>query len=372
MTIVFLSLRFLKSPGERFASMAAFLAVLATFLGTLSVVVVLAAMDGFRQDLSQRLFSSTSHLIVQSAGGPEESERLAQLLETLPGVLKAQPGAAIDALATANGRSLGLRLIGDPSLEGAIVPQQIAGRLNAITGDTLQLTVPKWTSLGVSAFQLRVDIQGMDPAPAAAIPQIRIPLEAAIDLAGTSQARAEALLEDPWQAPQLITRAQHLMPNAEILTWQDENKALTGALAVERIAMGLILGAIVLVAGLNTASASAMLSSGKRKQMASLRAMGASKREIFCTLLLAGGGPAITGAALGGLGGYLLASYPGFTSSLLVFLTGTSESFARIPFLPNLETTLCVAGGGVLVGLIAALWPAWRVASLDPVEAFRG
>jgi lipoprotein-releasing system permease protein len=194
----------------------------------------------------------------------------------------------------------------------------------------------------------------------------------AAELAPDGRARAEAVLDDP-VADRAAARALagRLPEGAVVRTWRDENGALLAALAIERTAMGLILGIVLLVAAVNTAAASAMLAQQKRRAIATLRALGATRGQVLGAMTLAGGGPAALGAAAGAALGLLLAHHPEAVSHVLTALAGEGGMTAPLPFRPSLSAAAGAALLGLAAALPAALLPAWRAAAADPIAAFR-
>jgi lipoprotein-releasing system permease protein len=375
MAVLMLARVFLRRPGLGMATAASVLATLATLLGTAALVAVMAAMDGFRADLSARMLGTTPHLSIEAPGGPDVAVALADALAALPGVQSARPGASVAGLLRGPVAAVGARLVGDPAIadDEIALPLPLARRLGTPSGAEVRLLVARLgPGTALSAEDIALAVFQINDTPAAGAAIARIGLGLASDLAPNGRARAEAILNDP-TTDRAVARALagRLPEGAVVRTWRDENSALLAALAIERTAMGLILGIVLLVAAVNTAAASAMLAQQKRRAIATLRALGATRSQVLSAMTLAGGGPAALGAAAGAAIGLLLAHHPETVSHVLTALAGEGGMTAPLPFRPSFSAAAAAALLGLAAALPAALLPAWNAATADPIAAFR-
>ena len=159
--------------------------------------------------------------------------------------------------------------------------------------------------------------------------------------------------------------------------WQQTNSQLVGALTVQRNVMALIVALIILVAAFNIVSSLIMLVKDKGHDIAVLRTMGATRGMILRVFFLAGASVGVFGT-LAGLGlGLLLAANADSIRLWLEGLTGTKFLSAEINFLTQLPTRIepsevvLVVLMGIGLSFLATIYPSWRAARLDPVEALR-
>jgi lipoprotein-releasing system permease protein len=171
--------------------------------------------------------------------------------------------------------------------------------------------------------------------------------------------------------------AQAVGPTARILTWQDVNSSLFGALEVERNVMFLILTLIILVAALNIVSGLVMLVKDKGGDIAILRTMGATRGAVMRVFLIAGASIGIFGTLLGFVVGVLFCQNIEAIRQFLSSLTGTQLFNPEIYFLSKMPAemdsgeVIAVVAMSLSLSLLATLYPSWRAARLDPVEALR-
>ncbi|HSZ73506.1 MAG TPA: FtsX-like permease family protein, partial [Rhizomicrobium sp.] len=162
-----------------------------------------------------------------------------------------------------------------------------------------------------------------------------------------------------------------------IVTWKDMNSSLFGALQVERNVMFLILTLIILVAALNIVSGLIMLVKDKGADIAILRTMGATRGAVMRVFLIAGASIGVTGTVLGFLIGVLFCANIEEIRQFLSSLTGTTLFNPEIYFLSRMPAemdpseVIAVVAMSLTLSLLATLYPSWRAARLDPVEALR-
>ncbi len=393
---------------EGFISVIAWFSLMGIALGVATLIIVMAVMNGFRQELLTRILGINGHLSVYGQTNQLGNfDPLAERLRKIEGVVAVTPLIEGQVMVTARGVAQGAvvrgvrasdlarrKIVADNIQTGSfdgfkkgealIIGSRLAQKLGVGIGDKITLISPKGnpTAFGTMprmraypvAATFKIGMYEYDsnfifmPLPAAQI-FFRYP--------GTVS-NLEVFITDPDNAPQVATLLSRTMGGAaRIHDWQQANASFFNAIQVERNVMFLILTLIILVAAFNIISSLIMLVNDKGKDIAILRTMGATRGQIMRIFFIAGTSIGTIGTMAGfGLG---LA----FTENIEVIrqwiqgLTGTELFAAEIYFLSRLPAVVDPAevAAVVLMGLglsvLATLYPSWRAARLDPAEALR-
>lgn len=403
--------RYLRArKGERAVSLIAGFSLAGIALGVGTLIVVLSVMGGFRQELLGRILGINGHLgVVAAEGALRDYEEVAARVRAVPQVAQAVPileGQVLlttDAGASAGGLVRGIApadLRARPIVAGNIragalaqfegedaiaIGTVLARRLDVAVGDRVTLvspegrvtvfgTVPRLRAYRVAAI-FEVGMQEYDggfvflPLPAA---QVFFRSPGAVS-------QVEVHLRDPlasWEAQQAI-RAALAGRRVALLDWQTANSGFFQIVEVQRNVMFLILALIILVAAFNIISSLIMLVKDKGRDIAILRTMGAGRGAVLRIFLLCGGAIGGMGTLAGvGLGLLFCANIEAIRQALMR-VTGTTVFDPEIYFLTQIPAVVNpwevaqVAGLGIALSLAATLFPSWRAARLDPVEALR-
>lgn len=396
---------------EGFLSVIAGFSFLGIMLGVATLIIVMSVMNGFRHDLLGRLLGYAGHVVVSSATGQlKDYDRVAERLKAVPEVLSSVP--VIDAQAGITSRGV----IAPTQIRG-IKPEDLArhrlfaenilgGKIEDFKGDNVIILGYRLAErLGVRPGQT---VSVLAPAP----PDLNTPfgppplitltykvvgtfnvgmsqidgLMALTTLEGARRAfgyegtvsGVELALKDPDRtraATDAILRLN--LPGILVRTWQQTFSDYFNALETERHVMFLILTLIIIVAAFNIISSLVMMVKDKTQAIAILRTMGATRGTIMRVFVLSGASIGVVGT-LSGVGIGLLISYNiDAIKRALESVLGTQLFPATIYFLSRLpasvdiQQVIQIGAMGLGLSLLATIYPSWKAARLDPVEALR-
>ena len=393
---------------EGFISVIAGFSFLGITLGVATLIIVMAVMNGFRTELLNKILGINGHVVAQPLDGPlTDYAAVADRLSKVSGVKFVIPLVEGQALASSPSASGGVlvrglraqdlgklqlvsRTIRDGSLEnfddggGVLIGKRLADQLGLRVGDTLTLVSPRGavTPMGVTPR-----IKGYTVAGVFEIGMSEY--DGAFVFMPLQEAQAYFNREDDVTGievyldhPDLVGKVKPDLQEAAdrplyMLDWRDRNKTFFSALEVERNVMFLILTLIVLVAALNIISGLIMLVKDKGRDIAILRTMGATRGSIMRIFLITGASIGVVGTLAGFALGMVVCWNIETIRAFLASLTGT-ELFSpevyflsRLPADPDMKETMTVVLMALTLSVAATLYPSWRAAKLDPVEALR-
>lgn len=393
---------------ESFISIIAAISFLGILLGVATLIVVMAVMTGFRADLLDRILGVNGHILVRSDSGMiADADAVSERLQGVPGVVLATPmvdgqamlssgnavrgvlvrglpeGKIIDLPSLAGNIKAGT-LVGLDTNKGVVIGGRLAQRYGFGVGDTITLIAPRGTA---TPFGVTPRIKQF---PVVAIFNIGLS-EYDLNFVFTSHRTAsrffgtlpgqgviEVSLDDADAVDALAPDLQAELGSGYRLTdWRQTNRTLAGALEVERNVMFLILTLILLVAALNIISGMVMLVRDKGRDIAVLRSMGASRGMIMRVFFLTGASIGVVGTLAGLLTGVVFCAYIEEVRQLLIWVTGAQLFPAEVYFLERMPAQIVpadvvrVVGMALALSFLSTLYPAWRAASLEPVEALR-
>jgi len=403
------ALRYLRSRRqEGFISVIAWFSLLGIALGVATLIIVMAVMNGFRQELLTRILGLNGHLsIYANQGELTDFDTLSGKLKGMKGVVAVSPMIEGQVMVTANGASQGSVVRGlRPSdlkkrdivasnivsgsldnfigKDAAIIGERMANKLGVRVGDKITLISPKGQ---VTAFGTMPRLKAYRVAATFSIGMyeydssfVFMPLEAAqvYFKHQNSVTNLEVFGDNPATAPELATQIMIAMKGeVRVHDWQRANASFFNAIQVERNVMFLILTLIILVAAFNIISSMIMLVKDKGRDIAILRTMGATRGMIMRVFFLAGASVGTIGTLAGfGLGLSFAANIESIRQ-WIQGLTGTELFAAEIYFLSKLPAVvdpsevIAVVIMGLALSFAATLYPSWRAARTDPAEALR-
>ena len=403
------ALRYLRSRRrEGFVSVIAGFSFLGIALGVATLIIVMAVMNGFRQDIMSRILGVNGHIDVAGITYTiDDYGEKVERLKAIPGVVSVSPLVTGQVMATANGLTSGALVRGIPGLDlfekewisdhivggslspliagdGIAIGSGMARRFDLEAGDQLTLispngnvtafgTVPRMRSFTVGAV-FNVGMSDIDSS----VVFMPLPMAQIYFKYPDSVSNIELHLDNPDDARAVARLVRgELGQGHRVLSWEETNATFFTALQVERNVMFLILTIIIVVAVFNIISGLIMLVKDKGRDIAILRTMGATRGMIMRVFFIAGASVGVVGTSMGfGLGLLVCDNIEAIRQGLMR-LTGT-ELFSpeiyyltQIPAQMDWNETIAVLLMSLFLSFAATLYPSWRAAHTDPVEALR-
>ena len=402
--------RYLRSRRkETVISVIASISFLGIMLGVATLIVVMAVMNGFRAELLTRILGVNGHLIVTPVDMPlEDYAAVAGRINEVAGVKYAIPLVDGQVLAQGNvgsgtgalvrgirGEDLGKvtivannikhgSIVGFDSGEGVAIGSRMAENLGLVLGDTITLispdgdvtpigTTPRMKGYPVTAiFEV-----GMSEYDSSIIYMPFSEAQLYFNMEGRAQT-IEIYVDNPDNVDALKPKVEAAAQRQIFLTdWRQRNQTFFSALQVERNVMFMILTLIVLVAALNIISGLIMLVKDKGHDIAILRTMGASRGAVLRIFLMTGAAIGVAGTVAGVVLGIVICLNVERIREFFSWISGTVLFNPELYFLSQLPAkmdfseTFSVVLMALALSFIATVFPAWRAARLDPVEALR-
>ena len=402
--------RYLRSKRkETVISVIASISFLGIMLGVATLIVVMAVMNGFRAELLTRILGVNGHLIVTPIDTPlEDYAAVADRINGVAGVKYAIPLVEGQVLAQGNvgsgtgalvrgirGSDLGKvtlvannikqgSIVNFDTTDGVVIGRRMAENMGLVLGDTIRLISPDGdvTPMGTTPRAKGYQVTGIFEVGMSEYDSsiVFMPLNEA-QLYFNSEGKVgsiEIYVDNPDNVDALKTKVEEAAQRPIFLTdWRQRNQTFFSALQVERNVMFMILTLIVLVAALNIISGLIMLVKDKGHDIAILRTMGATRGAVMRIFLMTGAAIGMTGTLAGVLLGVVICLNVERIRQFFSWLSGTVLFNPELYFLSQLPAkmdmgeTISVVAMALVLSFLATLFPAWRAAKLDPVEALR-
>lgn len=418
---LFIGLRYLKAKRKAtFISIITVISTAGVALGVMALIIVLAVMTGFEEDLKEKILGTNAHIVVlKSSGDIADYNGLMRKLKGFGGVVAATPFIYNQVMLSTGKNVSGVVLRGidtrtdtevtnlyksmiegklsdldrplpppvsgsEPPRPGVIIGKELARHLNLYPGDKVNVISPlgNITPMGM--------IPKMKPFRVVGIFNTGMfEYDSTLAYVGIGEAQSFLGMDDTVTGIQLkvtdVYRTGELVLkiNRELgfpyyaRDWMQMNKNILFALKTEKMVMFIILTLIVLVAAFGIASTLFMVVMEKTKDIAILKSMGATGRSIMRIFVLEGLIIGVTGTMIGVLGGLLVAlnleKIVGFIQRLTGFELFSKDVYYldRFPSLVIPGDVALISVTAVMISFVATLYPSWQASRMAPAEALR-
>ncbi|MGK9064443.1 lipoprotein-releasing ABC transporter permease subunit [Stutzerimonas chloritidismutans] len=394
---------------NHFISFISLTSMIGLALGVLAMIMVLSVMNGFQREMSNRILGMVPHAVVTGAGQPLDDWRaIAERLDTHPQVLGAAPVTQLEGMLSFKGNMqpieingidpqaetqvsiLGSKMVGGrlddlrPGESGVIIGLMTARRFGLRIGDKLTLIVPELSDApgGITPRMQRLNVVGVFKVGAELDGSLAMIHRA--DAARIQKWNAEQVegvrvrLADLYRAPEVAGELVAMMGEGYgARDWSLTQGSLFSAMKMEKTMIGLLLLLIVAVAAFNIIATLIMVVADKRADIAILRTLGATPRQVMTIFMVQGSIIGLTGTLIGTVLGVMGALNVSALVGWLERVTGQhifSSDVYFINTLPSelrLEDVVLVTLAALLLSFLATLYPAWRAAQTQPAEALR-
>jgi len=399
-----IALRYLFAKRKQaFISVISSISTLGVAIGVMAVIIALAMMTGLQDELRDRMLGSNPHVWVWNQKGIANAQAEAAKLRALPHVIGAAPAILGQGLISASSETQPVQIKGiDPALEqqvtdikgamltgslaplastaegdpdGILLGKDLAAKLGVSVGDSVSLLTPQGTlsPMGMIPRTRRLRVAGTFSLGLFEFDSTYgfVSLDVAKRLLDRTQADFIQLrVDDIYHAPQIAQSiTDTLGPQYLTEDWEGMNRSLFKALWLEKIAVSLAIGLIVMVAALNIIGTLILLVMDKHRDIAILKTMGASARSVTLLFMMQGTMIGLVGTVAGGVAGFVLSFV--LDRYKLISIPGDVYQVSHLPFtVVPLDFTLVVAVA-LLICFVATIYPSRQAAKLDPAAALR-
>jgi lipoprotein-releasing system permease protein len=401
---LFVALRYLFARRKQaFISLISLISVIGVAVGVMALVIALALMTGLQGELRDRILSSQAHIYVWKTGGITDYTSEVAKLRQVPGVAGAAPTIFGKALVVAGDAQafISVKAV-DPALEPTVtgikeamrqgsvdvlanesedqppailIGEDLAKQLNVSLGDSVTLVTPQGTlsPMGMIPRTRRARVAGIYNLGLYEFDSsygfVSLPFGERLmgkDAADLIQLR----VTDIWNAPRIaddVTR--RLGPAYVAQDWSDLNQSLFTALGLEKMAISIAIGLIVMVAALNIVASLILLVMEKSRDIAILKTMGTSPKRIMTIFMMQGLIIGIAGTVFGGSGGLALCWV--LDRYRLIKIPADVYQVAYVPFVVLPRDFALVIVSAIVISFVATIYPSRQASRLDPVQALR-
>jgi len=404
---IFLALRHLRSRQKRrLARVTSLIAVIGIIVGVAALIVALALANGFRDEMREKILQGTAHLTVMRSDGASMPEyrsvanRVASVsgvtaasgttydgaviigpkasaYAVLRGIDETSPQAMADVARTLTRGSLDQLSAGRTErqeLPPVVLGTELAARAGLNVGDAAQIIAARAGVASAEAGRRQVRVAGIFRSGLFEYDStwIYLPLDAAAAFSGDSHAAAviSVQVRDIYEVKATATAVKQLLGSAyTTVDWQEANRPLFTALAIERRIGVMIIGLIIFIASLNITTTLILVVMERRADIAVLNTIGATAGSIMSIFVIEGAMVGIMGAG----GGLLLGAVAIIVANRyrLISLPADVYSISNVPLSINFRDMALAALVALLLSVVATVYPAFAAARIRPAEMLR-
>lgn len=400
----FIALRYLKTKKkQRGISVNTLISIDGVAVGVMALLVVLSVMSGFHEDLQRKILGVNAHVVVLNyKGGMTEYRDIIERVRSDKEIVSSAPFIMGQVMVSYEKRAHGVFLRGvDPESEikttdigrfmkegslkdllsqnetpGIIIGKELASSIGVFKGDMITILSPvgKIGPLGMLPKVRQFRVVGIFEVGMFEYDSnlVLTDLKAAQEFFDLKDevTGVQLRLADIYQAPLVREKLQKQLGfPLYAKDWMQMNKNLFSALKLEKFAMFVILILIILVASFNIVSTLIMNVIEKRREIAILKAMGATDRGIMSIFMLQGLLIGLLGTVIGIAGGYLLCYV--LNTYQIIKLPADVYYLSHLPVRTKLSDFIAVSLSAISISFLATIYPAWQAAKLSPVEPLR-
>ena len=408
---LFIGLRYLKAKRKQtFVSLITLISIAGVMVGVTALIVVIAVMNGFKEDLRDKILGVTSHVVISRFDGNiSEYQKVREKVEEVSGVNAATPFIYTQVMISSRKAISGAVLRGiEPktaskvinlpknlrsgsldeleaekkpegfrSTPGIILGNELARNIGVARGEPVTVISPlgRLTPLGRVPRSQTFRVAGIFDSGMYEYDSTvaYVSLWAAQRFLGIGErvTGIEVRVDEIYEADRVARAIGKALDGYPYWSrdWMRMNKNLFSALKLEKIVMFIILTLIILVAAFNIVGTLIMVVIEKTRDIAILKSMGATRRSIMKIFMIEGAVIGLVGTLLGLLGGYtlckLLATYK------FIELPSDVYYISTLPVQMNPLDVAIIALAAIVITLAASVYPAWQASRFDPAEAIR-
>lgn len=409
---ILIGLRYTKAKqSNHFVSFISFTSMLGIILGVTVMILVLSVMNGFDKELKYRVLGLIPQATIETYQPIKDWQTLAHIIKKNPQVEEVAPFASLQGMLSHNGQiqavainginpitENSVSIIGNYFIKGSLfdltdntfsitIGSGVAEKLNAQVGDKITYIMPEAsvTPAGIFPRIKRFTVVGIFHTGTGEVDNQFaminiIDANKLIRLAPNETLALRLKLSDLFQAHQITMNVLSTLPNPNSFygtTWQSTFGNLYQAIGIQKNMIAMLLLLIVAVAAFNIISTLIMVVTDKKSDIAILRTLGASPKQIMTIFMVQGTIIGVIGTVIGAIVGVLAALNVSKVLEWIQSLTGhqfLNSNVYFIDYIPShimLKDLLIICGAALLLSFLATLYPAWRAARIQPAEALR-